>query len=70
MSVKYTQVDAEHPEFMTKYEGIDQTVNVELSITRLYDAAYPREPGRRLEENLPYLTAAITVKVRRREPAT
>lgn len=29
--VRYTRVDPESPEFMTKYEGIDQTVNVELS---------------------------------------
>ncbi|PWZ02331.1 hypothetical protein BCV70DRAFT_172197 [Testicularia cyperi] len=29
--VKYTRVDPTSPEFMTKYEGIDQTVNVELS---------------------------------------
>ena len=35
VSVNYTQVDAEHPEFMTKYEGIDQTVNVELSTINL-----------------------------------
>lgn len=29
--VRYTRVSPESPEFMTKYEGIDQTVNVELS---------------------------------------
>lgn len=29
--VRYTRVSPDSPEFMTKYEGIDQTVNVELS---------------------------------------
>ncbi|SNX84266.1 related to VPS13 - involved in regulating membrane traffic [Melanopsichium pennsylvanicum] len=29
--VRYTRVSPESPEFMTKYEGIDQAVNVELS---------------------------------------
>lgn len=33
--VKYTRVSPESPEFMTKYEGIDQTVNVELSTINL-----------------------------------
>lgn len=31
VSVRYTRVSPDSPEFMTKYEGIDQTVNVELS---------------------------------------
>ncbi|UZJ53507.1 hypothetical protein CBS101457_002827 [Exobasidium rhododendri] len=29
--VKYTQVDTDSPEFMTVYEGIDQSINVEVS---------------------------------------
>lgn len=31
VSVKYTKVDPDSPEFMTKYEGVDQSINVELS---------------------------------------
>lgn len=33
--VKYTRVDTTSPEFMTKYEGIDQSINVELSTINL-----------------------------------
>ncbi len=35
VSVKYTRTDPTHPEFMTKYESIDQTINVELSTINL-----------------------------------
>ncbi len=44
--VRYTRVSTDSPEFMTKYEGIDQTVNVELSTIKRH--AHACQCSRRL----------------------